>query len=102
MFTTSSKISDRSPSPKSARDKVVVITGASSGLGLETAKQLAGNGAEIVMIVRDRSRGARAESQVGDIATGKSPVLLVADLSVQTDIRRVAQLVADRYDHVDV
>jgi NAD(P)-dependent dehydrogenase (short-subunit alcohol dehydrogenase family) len=84
------------------RDKVVVITGASSGLGLETAKQLAGQGGEIVMIVRDRTRGEHARSQIAEVATGKSPVLLIADMSIQADIRRVAQEVGDRYDRVDI
>jgi NAD(P)-dependent dehydrogenase (short-subunit alcohol dehydrogenase family) len=90
-------------SPQQAvRDKVIVITGASSGVGLEAAKQLASRGAEIVMVVRDRTRGEHARSQVAEVASGKAPALLIADLSVQADIRRVAEEVADRYDHVDV
>jgi NAD(P)-dependent dehydrogenase (short-subunit alcohol dehydrogenase family) len=103
MTTSPSKPNNRTSSPdQPVRDKVVVITGASSGLGLETAKQLAGQGGEVVMIVRDRARGEHARSQVAEIATGKSPVLLIADLSVQADIRRVAQEVRNRYDHVDI
>jgi NAD(P)-dependent dehydrogenase (short-subunit alcohol dehydrogenase family) len=86
----------------SVRSKVVVVTGASSGLGLETAKQLATQGAEVVMICRDQTRGEAAHSQVVDAAAGAAPVLLVADLSVQADIRRVAEEIKDRYDHVDV
>jgi NAD(P)-dependent dehydrogenase (short-subunit alcohol dehydrogenase family) len=85
-----------------ARGKVAVITGASRGVGLETAKQLGSQGAEIVMVVRDQTRGELARSQVAEVATGKPPALLIADLSVQADIRRVAEEVADRYDHVDV
>jgi NAD(P)-dependent dehydrogenase (short-subunit alcohol dehydrogenase family) len=84
------------------RDKVVVITGASSGLGLQTARQLAGQGGEIVMIVRDQASGEHARSQVAQVAAGESPVLLVADLSVQADVRRVAQEVRGRYLHVDI
>jgi NAD(P)-dependent dehydrogenase (short-subunit alcohol dehydrogenase family) len=100
---TPSKASDQASSPKRpVRDKVVVITGASSGLGLETAKQLAGRGEEVVMIVRDQARGERARSQVAEVATGNSPALFSADLSVQADIRRVAREVSDRYDHVDI
>src|SRR5262249_48178032 len=98
-----SKASDQASSPRQpVRDKVAVITGASSGLGLETAKQLAGQGGDIVMIVRDQARGQHAQSQIAETATGKSPVLLIADLSVQPDIRRAAQQVRDRYDHVDI
>jgi retinol dehydrogenase 12 len=84
------------------RGKVVVITGASSGLGLETAKQLASEGGEIVMVIRDQTRGERARAQIAQIATGKTPVLMLADLSVQAEIRRVAGQVKDRYDHVDI
>ena len=82
--------------------KVVVITGATSGLGLETATQLAMGGAEVVMISRDRQRGERARSMVEAVAAGTPPVLLLADLSVQADIRRVAGEVKDRYDRVDI
>lgn len=98
-----SKASGQASSPRQpARDKIIVITGASSGLGLQTARQLAGQGGEIVMIVRDQARGEHARSQVAEAATGKPPVLLIADLSVQADIRRVARQVKDRYHHVDI
>jgi len=91
------------PSPqRPVRDKVIVITGASSGVGLETARQLAGQGGEIVMIVRDQARGGHARAQVAEAAAGRAPVLLMADLSVQADIRRAAQQVSDRCDHIDI
>jgi retinol dehydrogenase 12 len=103
MSTSSSKAGGQASSPRQpVRDKVIVITGASSGLGLETATQLAGQGGEIVMVVRDQVSGEHPRSQVAEAATGKSPVLLTADLSVQADIRRVAQQVRDQYHHVDI
>jgi NAD(P)-dependent dehydrogenase (short-subunit alcohol dehydrogenase family) len=103
MSTLPSKAGGQESSPRQpVRDKVVVITGASSGVGLETARQLAGQGGEIVMIVRDRARGEHARSQVAEAAAGESPVLLIADLSVQADVRRVAHEVRDRYGHVDI
>jgi NAD(P)-dependent dehydrogenase (short-subunit alcohol dehydrogenase family) len=92
----------RSSPGEPLRDKVVVLTGASSGLGLETAKRLASQGAEIAMLVRDQTRGERARSQVARVATGKPPVLMLADLSVQAEVRRVADEVKDRYDRVDI
>jgi NAD(P)-dependent dehydrogenase (short-subunit alcohol dehydrogenase family) len=84
------------------RAKVVVVTGASSGLGLETAKQLARQGAEVVMISRDRARGEQARSQVASVATGRPPVVMFADLSVQGQVRRVADEVKARYHRIDV
>src|SRR5260370_6587404 len=103
MSTLPLKAGGQEPSLRQpARDQVVVITGASSGVGLETARQLAGQGGEIAMIVRDQARGEHARSQVAEAATGKPPVLLTADLSVQADIRRVAHQVKNRYDHADI
>ena len=59
MSTSPSKAGDQASSPQQlVRDKIIVITGASSGLGLETARQLAGQGGEIVMIVRVAGPGA--------------------------------------------
>jgi NAD(P)-dependent dehydrogenase (short-subunit alcohol dehydrogenase family) len=84
------------------RGKVVVITGASSGIGLETAKRLARQGAEIVMVVRDEVRSARARTQIAEVATGKPPVLLLADLSIQDQIRQVADEIRRRYDQIDI
>ena len=84
------------------RGKVVVITGASSGIGLETAKRLAGQGAEIVMVVRDELRSTQARTQIAEVATGKPPVLLLADLSSQDQIRHIANEIRGRYDRIDI
>jgi NAD(P)-dependent dehydrogenase (short-subunit alcohol dehydrogenase family) len=54
------------------------------------------------MICRDRARGARAQSHVAQVATGKPPVLLLAELSVQDEVRRVAAEVQDAQHHVDI
>ena len=76
MTTSRSKTGGQAPSPQlPVRDKVIVITGASSGLGLETARQLAGQGGEIVMIVRDQARGEHARSQIAEAAAGQPPLL---------------------------
>jgi NAD(P)-dependent dehydrogenase (short-subunit alcohol dehydrogenase family) len=103
-MSTSSARADRyhSPAEESVRAKVVVVTGASSGLGLEAAKQLAATGAEIVMISRDRGRGEQARAMVARSATGRPPVVIVADLSVQTEIRRAGAEIKERYDAIDI
>src|SRR3954470_329873 len=47
------------------RDKVCVVTGASSGIGLETARKLAAEGAQVLMVARDAERLEAAAGEVG-------------------------------------
>jgi NAD(P)-dependent dehydrogenase (short-subunit alcohol dehydrogenase family) len=82
--------------------QLTVITGASSGIGLETAKRLAELGQEVVMVCRDAARGAAAMVVVADAATGPPPSLLIADLSSQREVRALAEQLHLRYDHIDV
>ncbi len=84
------------------KDKIVLITGASSGIGLETARQLAALGAHIVMVCRDPQRGIAAQAQVAAAATGSLPDLLYADLSSQASIRKLADEIRSRYSRLDV
>jgi NAD(P)-dependent dehydrogenase (short-subunit alcohol dehydrogenase family) len=84
------------------RGKLVLITGANSGLGFETAKQLASSGASIIMVCRDTARGAAAQKEVARLATGDAPALLLADLSSQASIRSLAAQVRRTYARLDV
>jgi NAD(P)-dependent dehydrogenase (short-subunit alcohol dehydrogenase family) len=71
-------------------DKTIVITGASSGVGLAAARQLAANGARLVVVSRDHERGAAARDNVASVATGAEPIFLAADLSSQRSIHALA------------
>jgi len=78
--------------------KVVLVTGANSGVGFVTARELARQGAQVLMLCRDAGRGAQALAEVSRVATGAPPQLLLADLSSQADVRRVAGQVPAHLD----
>ena len=78
------------------RDKVVIVTGASQGIGRETAKALAREGAKVVL-------AARSDDQIAHLAHE-----LPGSLAVHTDMRNPADInnLIDRaiavYDHIDI
>jgi NAD(P)-dependent dehydrogenase (short-subunit alcohol dehydrogenase family) len=88
--------------PPDLRGRVVVITGATSGIGRATAVALARMGATLALVARDR---ARADATVAEIAaaTGNRDVaVFLADLGAQADIRRVAGELLERYPQIHV
>ena len=89
-----------------ATGKQVLLTGATNGIGLAAAGALAARGANVAIVARDSRRAEQAAAQARAAATaaGVESVVdvLLADLSVQSEVRRLALEVADRYDKLDV
>lgn len=84
------------------RGKTVVITGASSGIGLETARALAGLGARIVMVVRSRERGEAAIASIRT-STPEAPLeLVLADLYSLAEVRKAGAELRAKLERVDV
>jgi NAD(P)-dependent dehydrogenase (short-subunit alcohol dehydrogenase family) len=81
--------------------KVVLITGGTSGIGKATANALAAMGARVVAIGRDEEKGERAVEEIRR-DTGGEVSLMLADLAVQADIRRLAEEFRERHDRLDV
>ena len=82
--------------------KIVLITGATNGLGLITARELAQRGGTIVLVGRDTSRAQAAAEQVAG-QTGGAPVhTLIADLSSQEQVRALAAAFQAQFPRLDV
>ena len=86
---------------KGVAGRRVIMTGATSGIGLAAAKQLAGMGAELAIVARSESRAADAVAQIR-AAGGGSVDVLIADLASQASVRRLADQVLDQYRRIDV
>lgn len=84
------------------RKRVCLITGASSGIGKATAMGLAGMGATVVLVCRDRDRGESARREIARVSGGESVELLVADLSSQQAVRRAAKELVERHRELHV
>jgi NAD(P)-dependent dehydrogenase (short-subunit alcohol dehydrogenase family) len=82
--------------------KVCLITGATSGIGKATAMGLANMRASVVMVGRDRGRGEAALAEIKEGSANASVDLMLADLSSQEDIRRLADEFKEAYPRLDV
>jgi len=77
--------------------KVVVITGASGGIGAATAKLLASRGMSVVLV-------ARRENVLAEVARACGPNALAvrADVTERAEVRRVVDAALARFGHIDV
>jgi NAD(P)-dependent dehydrogenase (short-subunit alcohol dehydrogenase family) len=83
--------------------KVIVITGGTNGIGLAAAQALAALGENVVIVGRNDTRARIAAAQVKAVAgKGATVGTLVADLSSQAGVRRLAQEIRERYPTLDV
>jgi NAD(P)-dependent dehydrogenase (short-subunit alcohol dehydrogenase family) len=82
--------------------KLVLITGATSGLGLATATELARRGAHILAVARDGERGTAAAATISAAAPAAQVDVLTCDLSRMREVHRLAATVAERYGRLDV
>ena len=81
--------------------RTCLITGASNGIGKETAIELARMGATVVMVARDERKGRAAQMEVKE-RSGTDAELLFADLASLADVRRLAEEYRSRHDTLHV
>jgi NAD(P)-dependent dehydrogenase (short-subunit alcohol dehydrogenase family) len=82
------------------RDKVVLITGATSGIGAVAAKMFAAEGARVGFCGRREVRGRAVESEIA--AKRGTARYIRADVRIEEDVRKFVDQVADIYGGLDV
>src|SRR3974377_203849 len=84
------------------KGRVCLVTGANSGLGFVTARELARMGASVAIACRDPERGARALRDLKAQSGSDQIELFVADLSSQASTRELARAFKQRHDRLHV
>ena len=79
-----------------ARDKVVIVTGASSGIGLATAKLLASKRAKVVLAARDQAKLSQLEAEL------EGSLAVVTDMRRPAEITRLIDRTVEHFGRVDV
>jgi retinol dehydrogenase-12 len=88
--------------PQAMQGKICLITGATLGIGKETALGLARRGAQVVIVGRDADRTRAATDRIRREAGTEQVAFLLADLSSQAEVRRLAREFKDKYSRLDV
>jgi short-subunit dehydrogenase len=82
------------------KDKVVIVTGSSSGIGLATVKEFARNGSKVVLASRSESRILQLESELK--AQDFNVTAITCDVSCEEDCRLLISRTVETYGRIDI
>jgi len=82
--------------------KIAIVTGANSGIGLETARGLAKKGFEVILAVRDQAKGDAAAADIAGTEPGAKLHVIPLDLGSMASIRTFARTFDERFPALDV
>ncbi len=88
--------------PGPMRGKFCVVTGATSGIGRETALGLAALGADVLLVGRNATRGEATVAEIKARRNEGEATFLAADFSSQASVRRLAEKIRTRHSRIDV
>jgi len=81
-------------------EKVMIVSGGASGLGLAAAVKFAQNGYDIVIVDVNEEKGKKAEQQIKDM--GQKAVFCLCDISSKEQVQQAAQTAKDQFGRADV
>jgi short-subunit dehydrogenase len=82
------------------RDKVIIVTGASSGIGLAIAREFAAQGARVVMAARSADLLRNAEKDL--VSAGYDAFAVITDVTVENDCKVLIEKTIEKYGRIDV
>ncbi|MDO4912193.1 MAG: SDR family oxidoreductase [Lactobacillus sp.] len=85
----------------SLRNKVVVVTGASSGMGKSIVLESASRGAHLILVARNEARLSQVAREAKELS-GNEAHIITCDLKDTTEIETACQKIEDLVDHVDI
>ncbi|MGI4870077.1 MAG: SDR family oxidoreductase [Janthinobacterium lividum] len=84
------------------QDQLILVTGATSGIGEVTARELARQGAHVIILARNAAKATKTQQEI-IASTGNQRVdVVLADLSELAQVRRVAEEISAKYPRLDV
>lgn len=84
---------------KKLSEQVIVITGATSGIGLTTARRAAERGAKVVLVARNEDALKQLTFELSK--RGHEAIYVVADVGIEEDVRKIAQAAIQRFGGFD-
>lgn len=82
--------------------KICIVTGANSGIGLETARSLAARGATVVLACRNQQKGEAALATLREATNNSALHLMLVDLADMASIRKMAAAFKQQFQQLDL
>ena len=82
--------------------RICMVTGANRGIGRATAQGLANLGATVILVCRDRAKGDQARKEIIERSNNQNVDMLLADLSLTQEIKKLADDFSTAYGRLDV
>ena len=84
------------------QNKTILITGGTGGIGKQTALALAKLGAHIIVTGRNQANGQTTVNELKQLSDNPNIDLVLTDLSLQADVRNLAQQVKQKFNRLDI